>query len=108
MVLAVDAPPDRALMEAQRDAQRARAGIWTGGVPRSVPTSLHSASERGLGPRGAYDRIADTRTGAGQERRHRSAYRTCEEVCVGRGRDRACLLYVPYERRYRDRPECLR
>jgi endonuclease YncB( thermonuclease family) len=107
MVLAVDAPPDAALVALQGEAQRRRAGIWAGGAPPLVPTSLHSAGEAGLGPRGAYDRIADTRTGATEVRRHDRVYRTCEEVCVGEGADRACLVYVPYERHYRDRPSCL-
>jgi hypothetical protein len=92
----------------QAEAQRRRAGIWSGGAPPLVPTSLHSAGEAGLGRRGAYDRIADTRTGASEVRPHDRVYRTCEEVCVGEGPERACLVYVPYERHYRDRPACLR
>jgi endonuclease YncB( thermonuclease family) len=108
MVLAVDGPPDPGLVALQADAQRRRAGIWSGGAPRLVPTSVHSAGEAGLGPRGAYDRIADTRTGASQVRSHDRVYRTCEEVCVGDGADRACMVYVPYERHYRNRPPCLR
>jgi len=108
MVFAVDAPADPALLEAQRAAQAARLGIWAGGAPPLVPTSLHSAGEADLGPGGAYDRIADTRTGAAEARRHARVYRTCEERCVGEGRDRACMIYVPFERRYRNRPACLR
>jgi endonuclease YncB( thermonuclease family) len=108
MVFAVDAPPDASLLALQREAQRARAGIWEGGAPPLVPTSLHSASEAGLAPGGAYDRVADTRTGAAEARPHARRYRVCEEVCLGAGSDRACMRYVPYERRYRDRPRCLR
>jgi endonuclease YncB( thermonuclease family) len=108
MVLAVDADPDRRLVQLQRDAQQARAGMWVGGAPPLVPTSLHSADEPGLGPKGAYDRIADTRTGATEVRRHAQVYRACEEVCVGEGPERACMTYVPYERRFKDRPGCLR
>lgn len=108
MVFAVDAPAGAALLEVQRRAQDARAGMWAGGVPPRVPTSLHSADERALGPRGAYDRIVDTRTGVAEVRPHRRRYATCEEVCVGEGAARACLTYVPFERRYRDRPSCLR
>jgi endonuclease YncB( thermonuclease family) len=108
LVLAVDGPADAELVALQRDAQRARAGMWAGGAPPLVPTSLHSAAEPDLDPRGAYDRVADTRTGAAAARPHARRYRTCEEVCVGEGPERACLTYVPYERRYRDRPDCLR
>jgi micrococcal nuclease len=108
MVFAVDAPAEPRLLVLQRDAQRLGVGMWAGGAPALVPTSLHSADEPDLGPRGAYDRIADTRTGVAEARPHRRRYHTCEEVCVGEGPERACMLYVPYERRYRDRPACLR
>jgi endonuclease YncB( thermonuclease family) len=108
MVFAVDAPADEPLLEAQRRAQAARLGMWAGGAPPFVPTSLHSAGEPGLDGRGAYDRIVDTRTGAAVVHSHERRYRTCEEVCVGAGPDRACMLYVPFERRYRKRPACLR
>jgi len=108
MVFAVDAPPEPRLLAAQREAQAARAGMWARGAPPLVPTSLHSADEPDLGPRGAYDRIADTRTGAAAATPHARTYATCEERCVGEGPDRACMVYVPFERRYRHRPACLR
>jgi micrococcal nuclease len=82
--------------------------MWAGGAPPLVPTSLHSAGEPDLGPRGAYDRVVDTRTGAAVARPHRRRYATCEEVCLGAGAERACMVYVPFERRYRGRPRCLR
>lgn len=106
MVFAIDRPPEPALVEAQRAAQRERAGMWAGGAPPLVPTSLHSAAERDPSG-GGYDRIADTRTGETAVRRHGRTYAVCEEVCVGEGAERACMTYVPYERRYRDRPACL-
>jgi endonuclease YncB( thermonuclease family) len=108
MVFAVDGPADPRLVALQRDAQALRAGMWAGGAPPLLPTSLHSADEPELGPRGAYDRVADTRTGETEARTHRRTYRTCQEVCVGEGPDRACMTYVPFARRYRDRPGCLR
>jgi endonuclease YncB( thermonuclease family) len=108
MVFAIDGPADPRLVSAQRAAQGRRAGMWLRGAPRLVPTSLHSADEPDLGRRGAYDRIADTQTGAAQARPHARTYRTCEEVCVGDGEDRACMTYVPYARRFRGRPACLR
>ncbi len=108
MVFAVEGPPDPALLEAQREAQAAGAGMWAGGVPPRVPTSLHSADEPDLGRRGAYDRVADTRTGVAAVVPHGRTYATCEERCVGEGPERACMVYVPFERRYRQRPACLR
>jgi endonuclease YncB( thermonuclease family) len=108
LVLAVDGRADAALLAAQRAAQAAGAGMWAKGVPPQIPTSVHSADERDLGPRGAYDRIADTRTGAAEARPHGRVYGTCEEVCAGPEDARACLTYVPFERRYRSRPACLR
>jgi micrococcal nuclease len=108
MVFAVDVRADPALLAAQRAAQEARLGMWARGAPRLVPASAHSADEPGLGRGGAYDRVVDTRTGAAERRPHVRRYAVCEEVCVGEGAERACLTYVPYERRHRDRPACLR
>ncbi len=108
MVFGVDAPADAGLLAAQRRAQEARAGMWAGGAPRLVPTSLHSAGEEGLGPGGPYDRIVDTRTGEAEPRPHSRRYPPCEEICLGEGAGRACMTYVPFERRYRGRPRCLR
>jgi endonuclease YncB( thermonuclease family) len=107
MVFAVDEEPDPRLVQLQRDAQAARLGMWQGGAPPLVPTSLHSADEPDLGPKGAYDRVADTRSGRTEARPHARVYRACEERCVGEGADRACLTYVPFQRRFRDRPRCL-
>ena len=108
MVFAVDAPPDPRLVALQREAQAARRGMWAAGAPPLLPSSVHSADESDLGSRGAYDRIVDTRTGATEARPHQRVYRICEEVCVGAGEGRACMVYVPFARRYRDRPPCLR
>lgn len=101
------APAAPGLVEAQRRAQAEGAGMWRKGVPPVIVASAHSADERGLRGRPAYDRLVDTRTGAAYERRHQLAYAACEEVCTGEGSARACFLYVPYERRFRDRPRCL-
>ncbi|HET9551360.1 MAG TPA: thermonuclease family protein [Anaeromyxobacteraceae bacterium] len=107
MVFAVDGPADPALLAAQREAQARRAGLWAGGVPPEIVTSLHSAGERGATGRTPYDRLVDTRTGAARTRPHAEAYATCQEVCAGTGAGASCLVYVPFERRYRNRPPCL-
>ena len=106
MVFAVGGPPDAVLVAAQREAQARGAGMWARGVPPLLPTSLHSAGEPGLSGE-PYDRLVDTRSGRTRLRRHRGAYATCEEVCVGSGPETACMTYVPFERRYRGRPGCL-
>jgi endonuclease YncB( thermonuclease family) len=107
MVYGIDEPPDPSLLALQREAQAARAGIWAGGVPPEIFTSLHSAGEKGLKGKAPYDRLAETRTGRTRVRTHARTYATCEEVCVGEGEARSCMRYVPFERRYRDRPACL-
>jgi endonuclease YncB( thermonuclease family) len=107
MVFALSGPADPGLLSAQHAAQAGRAGMWAGGVPPEIPSSLHAAGEPGLaGP--AYDRLVDTASGRARTRTHATAYRTCQEVCVGQGARRACMTYVPFERRYRRRPDCLR
>jgi endonuclease YncB( thermonuclease family) len=108
MVFAVDAPPVPALLEAQRRAQAAGAGMWKGGVPPRIPTSVHSAGEPDLHGARPYDRIVDTRTGVTSVHVHDETRTDCQEVCVGEGAERACMIYVQYEHRYRDRPACLR
>lgn len=105
MVYAVGGPADRQLLALQRAAQERRAGMWAKGVPRGIVTSVHSAAEAGAR---AYDRVVDTATGMTRERPHRRFYATCQLVCEGAGADRSCMRYVPFERRYRRRPWCLR
>jgi endonuclease YncB( thermonuclease family) len=107
MVFAMDGPAEPWLLSAQRAAQAAGAGMWAKGVPPLIPTSAHAAGERGLRGRRAYDRVADTRTGAAASRRHDEVHAVCEDVCAGPPGARACLVYVPYERQHRRRPPCL-
>ncbi len=107
MVYAIEVRPDPALLALQREAQSAKRGIWAGGVPPEIVTSLHSAGEKDLRGKPPHDRLVDTATGRTRRRRHRTRYRTCQEVCIGDGPARSCMVYVPFERRYRDRPACL-
>jgi hypothetical protein len=76
-------------------------------VPPEIITSLHSAGENDLKGKAPYDRLCDTRTGTTRLRQHRVSYKTCEEVCVGEGLQRSCMVYVPFERRYSNRPDCI-
>ncbi len=104
LVFAVDETPAAELVALQQQARRARRGMWEHGAPAHVITSVHSKAEEG----GGYDRVADTVTGRTEVVRHDRAYATCEEVCRGEGADRSCMVYVPFEQRYRGKPACLR
>lgn len=105
-------PADPAVLEAQRQAQQARRGIWRRGVVKGILTSLHSLGESSepsaTASASAYNRVVDTRTGEAQKRPHRQTYRICEVVCEETEGDRSCMVYVPFERRYRQKPACLR
>jgi len=104
-VYAIQPPVDEKLLKAQREAIRAKRGMWARGVPDGLMTSLHSVNEQGGGKGKTYDRVISTSTGLSKEYRHESTYATCEEVC----RDGSCLVYVPFELRYGpDRAQCLR
>jgi len=102
-VFSMDGPGPDDLLRLQKRAQRRGVGIWAGGVPELIVTSLHSADEDE-----AYNRRVDTSTGLSKVRKHRDRYSVCEEVCEGPQEAPSCMLYVPYAQRYRDKPDCLR
>jgi micrococcal nuclease len=111
MVFAV-APelPDGKLLEIQAAAQKARRGIWADGVPDLILTSVHSADEPapGAGPHAhAHNRVVDPRTGKTSLREHDAVYASCENVCEAGGKTKSCLVYVPFEHRYKNKPACL-
>jgi micrococcal nuclease len=115
MVYAVDEPPDRELLELQRAAQAEARGIWAKTIPEVILSSVHSADEeqristrRQAPERKAYNRVVDTRTGQTTKLPHTSVYDLCQEVCERKGETESCLIYVPFDRRYHDRPACLR
>jgi endonuclease YncB( thermonuclease family) len=101
-------PADAELIAVQADAQMRGAGIWAKGVPSGIVTSLHSKDEGSEGEGGNYNRLIDAHTGASTQVRHDDVYAVCEEVCAGDPSAPSCMLYVPFARRYRDRPDCLR
>jgi micrococcal nuclease len=103
MVFAIDGAAEERLVKAQRQAQAGKEGMWRKGVPPLLVTSVHSLEE-GRG----YNRVVDTRTGVSRARAHHERYRLCQEVCEGPPTQPSCMLYVPFERRYKDKPECLR
>ncbi len=103
MVFAIDVAPSESLLNAQHAAQRSGKGMWKKGVPPSLVTSVHSVEE-GRG----YNRIVNTQSGIAHVRAHQERYGVCEEVCEGGDPIPACMLYVPFERRYTNKPHCLR
>jgi hypothetical protein len=111
MAYFVDSPADATLLAAQRDAQENHRGMWAKGVVHGVVTSVHSATERRAEPtresHDLYNRVVDTRTGLAHKRLHQQSYATCTEVCETTDGDVSCMVYVPFERRYRRRPPCL-
>ncbi len=100
---AVDDPPDPALLAAQRRAIEAKVGIWAKGAPAAIVTSVHPAKDG----KPAYDRVVDLATGTSRKVEHGNAYGVCEEVCPKEAGG-SCMVHVPFESRYENRPDCLR
>jgi len=103
-----DKPVDPELLKLQQEAIKNKAGMWAKGAPKGVITSLHSLGEEdSKGATTAYNRVVDIRTGAAQKRQHQKRYDTCEEVCEETDGEKSCMVYVPFEKRYKNRPQCL-
>jgi micrococcal nuclease len=109
MVYSVDDKPvDPELLKLQQEAIKNQAGMWKKGAPKGVITSLHSLGEEDSnGAPTAYNRVVDIRTGAAAKRQHQKRYGTCEEVCEETDGEKSCMVYVPFEKRYKNRPDCL-
>jgi len=73
-------PGDSELIIAQREAIKARRGIWSHGVPEFVLTSLHSIDER-PGDKPAYNRLVSSVDGHSHKWPHREEYKECQKVC---------------------------
>ncbi len=105
----MDTAADPKLLKIQREAQKKGVGIWEKGVPGRIITSLHSYAEEYAKERGiAYNRSIEMKSGASVLLEHNEVYDTCQEVCVGPKDDPVCMIYVPFEIRYRGKPDCLR
>ena len=96
------------VLAAQAEAIKNKSGMWKKGAVKGVVSSLHSVGEADGEPDKAYNRVVDTRDGSALKREHHEKYTTCQEVCEVTDGDRACMIYVPFERRYKDKPPCLR
>jgi endonuclease YncB( thermonuclease family) len=80
-VLSVNANPgDPKLLEAQAEAQAAKRGIWSHGIPDYVLTSLHSIAEEAE-DEGAYNRLVSSRDGHSLKWVHDELYPECSVVC---------------------------
>ena len=74
-----------------------------------VITSLHSLGEDGDDEQAeTYNRVVDTRTGQALKRVHAQRYETCQTVCETTDGQRSCMVYVPFKKRYRGQPDCLK
>ena len=99
-VFAMGGPPRPELMAYQKKAQAQALGIWSRGVPDHIVTSVHSQGEKKFKEnpeRRAYNRICDTRTGIASVIEHDTVFNACDAWCYGG----SCMVYVPYELRYR-------
>lgn len=107
LAYAVRGKPDPIVLDAMHQAQRAGRGIWAKGVPKGLITALHSFSENDGRYPTSSNRILDTRTGEAPLRKHKDFYEVCQEVCLTTEGDWSCMVYVPYEIRYKNQPPCL-
>jgi len=80
-VMTIDDEPGKPeLVEAQREAQRERRGIWAHGVPPFVLTSLHSVEEDTTGE-GTYNRLVSSVDGHSVKWKHTDRYVECAKIC---------------------------
>jgi micrococcal nuclease len=108
LAYAVRGKPNPLVLDAMHQAQKYGRGIWAKGVPKGLVTSLHSFSEQTDSKyTTSSNRILDTATGEAPLRKHTDNYEICQEVCLTTAGSWSCMVYVPYERRYRDQPPCL-
>ena len=100
-------PADPGLLALQREAQAAGRGMWAGGVPPRLVSSLHSPRRARRGP------ARRLRPAGGHRHRRRQAGAPPPALpdlpggLPGRGPLASCMRYVPIQRRYRNRPACL-
>jgi endonuclease YncB( thermonuclease family) len=71
------------LIEAQRQAMRARRGIWAKGIPTLLMTSNHSIAESTGEAMGEnYNRLVSAVDGHSEKMLHDNRYGECENVCA--------------------------
>jgi len=68
-------------VKAQREAVKAKRGMWAHGVPEYVLTSLHSVSEGGGRDGKTYNRLVSVVDGHSMKWEHSDTYEECQNVC---------------------------
>lgn len=95
-------PAKKEYLTKQKSAQRKKLGMWKGGTPEFIITSLHSIDE---GAKDNYNRLISATDGHTEKWSHKDSYDTCENVCLDKD---SCMIYVPFGQRYsKNKPECL-
>lgn len=89
------------ILTTQQSAIIGKRGMWAKGAPANIVTSLHSRTEDLDG--GAYNRVCSTETGRCMKRDHNERYEVCQTVEV----EDSAMVYVPYDNRYQNKPDCL-
>ena len=102
-VFAYADPADPADLAAQRAAREDGRGIWAKGTPETLITSAN-ADEGGS----VFMRVVSCRTGETRAEHQRDDVQICQEICHGPAISGSCMVFVPYDRRYENRPECLK
>jgi hypothetical protein len=70
-----------AVVAAQKEAIKAKVGMWAHGVPKWIMTSLHSTAEGGGRSGKTENRLVSTEDGHSMKWRHTDSYGECEKVC---------------------------
>jgi len=103
-VFSVGGPADDAGLADQMIAVKAGLGMWKGGAPEGLVTSVHSVDEK-PDQASTYNRVLNLKTGEAAKHSHSQIHAACSWVC----QQGSCLLYVPYTQRYgSNKAECLK
>jgi endonuclease YncB( thermonuclease family) len=87
----------------QKIAQKEGRGMWAGGIPEHIITSIHSVSD---GEKHTYNRLISTKDGSTLKMKHQEDYETCQKVCIEDGN--SCMIFVPFNERYgKNKSTCL-
>ena len=101
-VFAYDSEADPADLALQREARAEGRGMWAQGRPETLVTNVRADPEGRV-----FLRVVSCRTGSTRAEHQREDYSICEEICHGPEVSGSCMLFVPWTRRYEDRPSCL-
>ncbi len=94
-VFSVDTAAPVADQDAQSRGITAKNGMWAGGAPATILTSVHSIDEH-VDQKESYHRQTQVQTGLAPKITHKTLVQPCTWVCE----QDSCMLYVPYSKRY--------